>query len=56
MALDVKCDGCWEELTEPGAVVFGPPDQRGRSAKLHICVGCWCRMFPLPAPQEDNDD
>lgn len=40
--LDVSCDYCGKPLTEPGALMFSPPDPRTRQClKLHVCVLCW---------------
>ena len=36
----IACDVCAEVLTEPGALVFGPPDSEGRTQKKHVCVRC----------------
>lgn len=41
MALIVECTICGEELTEPGAVLIGPPDDKSQCIKEHICVGCY---------------
>lgn len=49
MGLTVECDACGGELTEPGALIFSPPQTvRGRdmtfpmmTQKFHICPGCW---------------
>jgi len=50
MAIDVKCDRCLKDLTEPGALVlsppFGvePPIDGMVVSKLHICGTCWVSM------------
>lgn len=36
-----SCDACHEELTEFGAILFGPPDSDGRVRKEHVCVACY---------------
>jgi hypothetical protein len=35
------CNGCGEMLTEPGGLLFSPPDVLGRVDKLHLCVDCF---------------
>jgi hypothetical protein len=35
------CDKCDEELTEFGAIVYGPPDSEGKCYKWHVCVRCY---------------
>ena len=32
---------CQKELTEPGALVFGPPDAEGNTKKYHVCTDCF---------------
>ena len=40
--LDVSCDYCGKPLTEPGALMFSPPDPRTRQCmKIHVCAPCW---------------
>lgn len=39
--LKINCDYCDKELTEPGALIFSPPDEDGRVWKFHKCVDCW---------------
>lgn len=47
MSISLKCDGCGQELTEPGALLFGPPmpttDGKTSSvvAKRHVCGACY---------------
>ena len=45
MSLHIHCDFCGELLSEPGSLLFDPPDEGGKSRKRHICVGCPC--YPL---------
>ena len=46
----VRCNWCLAILTEPGALVFTPPDEVGRCNKIHVCVGCYARVIhPGPA-------
>lgn len=45
-----KCHKCREELTEPGALVFGVPRASQPTgieicAKLHICAACWIKLI-----------
>lgn len=47
--LTVECDVCGDELADPGALIFSPPQTiRGQdmtfpamTQKFHICSGCW---------------
>ena len=41
----VRCNWCLAILTEPGALVFTPPDEVGRCNKVHVCVGCYARVM-----------
>lgn len=44
MSIKVECCRCQEELTEPGALVFGPP-HGAIVIKLHLCVICFQHML-----------
>ncbi len=50
MSLDIHCDRCGDPLTQPGALIFSPP-QRRTVEKYHLCVGCyevvWLDCAPL---------
>jgi hypothetical protein len=37
----VVCSVCNQELNEPGALIFSPPDKDGKTKKDHVCVGCY---------------
>jgi hypothetical protein len=47
--IDPKCDVCGKELMEPGAILYGPPEdiskiegvERMYSRKEHICQRCY---------------
>lgn len=41
MPISPACDICGRELNEPGALVFSPPDVKGKVNKCHVCVGCY---------------
>lgn len=43
--LKVECDMCDDELTEPGALMFAPPNEMGVCRKLHLCRKCWSAMM-----------
>ena len=45
--IKVNCFLCKLELTEPGALLFGPPYE-GAAHKDHICGGCYTRLLELP--------
>lgn len=38
--LEIDCYMCGERITEPGALVFSPPDGM-ETTKYHICKDCW---------------
>lgn len=38
--LKIKCDRCYNELDDPGALVFSPPVSYDVK-KFHICNSCW---------------
>ena len=40
-----ECDLCLEELKEPGALLFSPPDVDSRVLKRHVCVKCYEEMI-----------
>jgi len=40
----IWCDLCGDELTEPGALIFSPPNERHRVGKFHICTDCWADL------------
>jgi hypothetical protein len=49
-----SCDGCGDPLTEPGALVFSPPNLSGQCWKKHLCTRCYdgfyvwlCRQRPV---------
>ena len=37
----ITCDFCHKVLTEPGGLLFSPPDKDGMVRKKHICKGCF---------------
>lgn len=43
-----RCDRCGAEITEPAALVFGPPTRREGtypvSMKMHVCGDCWLAL------------
>jgi hypothetical protein len=41
MTLEIKCYKCNQELKEPGALLFGPPDNIGLVKKYHLCRKCY---------------
>lgn len=42
----VICDCCEQELGEPGALLFSPPEQ-DLCVKMHICRGCYAYFSSL---------
>ena len=46
--LELKCDKCGRELTEPGALVFSPPKSEAWIVKkYHVCADCWPALVAL---------
>ena len=41
MAIKPICNKCKKELKKFGAILFGPPDKKGKVKKLHICESCY---------------
>lgn len=41
MAITPSCDICAKELKDFGAIVLGPPDQKGMVDKFHVCKPCY---------------
>jgi hypothetical protein len=41
MAISVFCSKCSEELEEPGALVFSPPQSDVVVNKFHVCKKCF---------------
>lgn len=42
--LRINCSACHQTLTEPGGLLFGPPDEEDQSHKQHLCQRCY-RLF-----------
>lgn len=38
---EIDCMICEEALTEPGALLFSPPDVWSACRKLHLCNDCY---------------
>lgn len=51
--MKITCDKCGCELTEPGGLIFSPPDNR-LSEKYHLCTGCWMRLVNWMAGLEEH--
>ncbi len=41
MSLLVECAKCHQELNDPGALLFGPPDRGDATKKYHLCTQCY---------------
>lgn len=39
--MKIQCIDCGNDLQEPGALIFSPPDKNDFCQKLHLCVDCW---------------
>jgi len=44
MAINPVCDKCGNELTEFGAVLLSPPNEKGEVMKLHLCKTCYIEI------------
>lgn len=44
MAIKPTCDKCGNELTEFGAILFSPPDQKSTVKKFHLCKKCYAKI------------
>lgn len=50
------CNLCFDQLDEPGALIFGPPDPDSVVKKWHICALCYdttilSMLADLPTPE-----
>lgn len=54
--LKIDCDTCGEELKQPGALLFTPPegDPRCECIKLHLCVKCFDKTLKFLYKIVDN--
>jgi len=50
----VRCNWCLAILTEPGALLFTPPDNEGTCTKVHLCRECYERAVH-PAPSDRSE-
>jgi hypothetical protein len=41
MSITVQCRRCGDELSEPGALLFSPPDRMDEVVKIHLCGSCY---------------
>jgi hypothetical protein len=41
------CSRCGNELSDFGAILFGPPDRNARAKKMHLCKGCYREVLRL---------
>ena len=41
MAIKPICNKCKKELKKFGAILFSPPDKKGKVKKFHICENCY---------------
>jgi len=44
MGIKPKCDKCGNELSNFGALLFSPPDEKNITKKYHICEKCYENM------------
>jgi hypothetical protein len=52
MSISPACDKCKKELTKFGAILFGPPDDNGKTKKWHICKSCYEKIEKELTQQE----
>ena len=45
MAIKPKCDKCYKELTEFGAILLSPPNKKNSVIKYHICKRCYIEII-----------
>lgn len=45
----IVCEGCGDELTQPGALLFSPPSKlpHGIVWKVHLCCKCYDKIRDL---------
>lgn len=53
--LEIPCDKCGEVLSEPGALLFSPPDASSQCTKIHLCVWCWQELGLIDLQQKRKD-
>jgi hypothetical protein len=54
--LNLKCDKCGRELSQPGALLFSPPTGEGWLVeKYHLCQDCWLATIALVRPVRQPD-
>jgi hypothetical protein len=41
MSIKPHCDRCKKELTEFGAILLSPPDEKDMAHKYHLCIACF---------------
>jgi hypothetical protein len=47
MAIRPTCNACQLELSEPGALLFSPPNMEQEVMKLHLCVKCFEKVMDV---------
>lgn len=50
--LEVHCSRCTRRLTEPGGLLFGPP-QGDRCEKRHLCATCYAATVEMVDNEAD---
>jgi hypothetical protein len=45
MAIKPICDMCKKELTDYGALLFSPPNEKSEVKKYHLCKECFERVI-----------
>ena len=43
--LIIKCSICKTKITDPGALLFTPPDYEDMCKKTHLCLKCYSHVF-----------
>jgi hypothetical protein len=44
MAISPRCDACSNELTEFGAILLSPPNEKQEVKKSHLCKACYAKI------------
>ena len=51
MAIKPMCDQCGNELSEFGAIILSPPNNKNMVQKFHLCTDCYKK---LELPTQDD--
>lgn len=54
--LRIDCFRCKNELDEPGALIFNPPNKYDEVIKFHICRWCWSTVRKSLFVENDKNE